>query len=86
MKPVSYDDFLKAANKALEWFDFATRQQKAASDRFMYVKCDYKLQRVKMDDILYIEGLKDYVKIFQEKSAKPILSLMSMKSMEAMLP
>lgn len=85
MKPVSYDDFLKAANKALEWFDFATRQQKAASDRFMYVKCDYKLQRVKMDDILYIEGLKDYVSIHME-NGEQIMSLMNMKKLEQYLP
>lgn len=85
MKPISYDDFLKAANKALEWFDFANRQQKAISDRFMYVRCDYKLQRVNMDEILFIVGEKDYVKIHME-NGEVIMSLMNMKKLEQYLP
>ena len=40
MKPISYDDFLKAANKALEWFAITQRQQATATDRFMFVKSD----------------------------------------------
>ena len=57
MKPISYDDFLKASNKALDWFSITQRQQATAQDRFMFVKSDYKLIRIALDDILYIEGL-----------------------------
>ena len=57
MKPISYDDFLKSADKALEWFTVARKQQAYATDRFMFVKSDYKLVRVNLDDILYVEGL-----------------------------
>ena len=55
-------------------------------DRFIYVKSEYKLVRVLYDDILYIEGLKDYVKIYLDNNQRPIHSLMNMKTMEDYLP
>ncbi len=85
LKPISYDDFLKAANKALNWFTMTTKQQTYAEDRFMFVKSDYKLIRVALDDILYIEGLKDYVRIYMEDGQK-LMSLMNMKKLEDYLP
>ena len=85
MKPISYDDFLKAANKALNSFSISQKQQIYAEDRFMFVKSDYKLVRVALDDILYIEGLKDYVRIYMEDGQK-IMSLMNMKKLEDYLP
>ncbi len=84
-KPISYDDFLKAANKALDWFSVFQRQQATALDRFMFVKSDYKLIRISLDDILYIEGLKDYVRIYLEDGTK-IMSLMNMKKLEDCMP
>ena len=85
MKPVSYEDFLKAANKALDWFCMTQKKQTYAADRFMYVKSDYKLVRVALDDILYVEGLKDYIRIYLENGQK-VMSLMNMKKMEDYLP
>ncbi len=85
VKPISYDDFLRAANKALDWFNVSVRQQVYAEDRFMFVKSDYKLVRVALDDILYIEGLKDYVRIYM-KDGQKIMSLMNMKKLEEYLP
>ena len=85
MKPVSYEDFLKASNKALDWFCITQKKQTYAADRFMYVKSDYKLVRVALDDILYIEGLKDYIRIYLADGQK-IMSLMNMKKMEDYLP
>ena len=85
MKPVSYEEFLKAANKALDWFCVSQKRQTYAADRFMYVKSDYKLVRVALDDILYIEGLKDYIRIYLTDGQK-IMSLMNMKKMEDYLP
>jgi DNA-binding LytR/AlgR family response regulator len=85
MKPISYDDFLKAADKALEWFSVTQKQDTYARDRFMFVKSDYKLVRIALDDILYIEGLKDYVRIFLQDGQK-IMSLMNMKKLEEYLP
>ncbi len=85
LKPISYNDFLKATDKALEWFSVAQRQDVYRRDRFMFVKSDYKLQRVCLDDILYVEGLKDYVR-FYLKNGEQVMSLMSMKKLEEYLP
>ena len=52
----------------------------------IFVKSEYKLLQIELRKILYIEGLKDYVKIFVEDEPRPVLSLMSMKSLEDMLP
>ncbi|MBQ9650444.1 MAG: response regulator transcription factor [Prevotella sp.] len=85
LKPVSYEDFLKSTDKALEWFSVIQRQDAYRRDRFMFVKTDYKLQRVNLNDILFIEGLKDYVR-FYLKNGERVMSLMSMKKLEEYLP
>jgi DNA-binding LytR/AlgR family response regulator len=85
LKPISYDDFLKSTDKALEWFSVTQKQEVYNHDRFMLVKTDYKLQRVGLDDILYIEGLKDYVR-FYLKGGEKVMSLMSMKKLDEYLP
>ena len=67
----------------------SARQQKytvSVNPTYIYVKSDYKLVQVELDKILYIEGLKDYIKIYTEDSLRPILSLVSMKTMEEKLP
>ena len=88
LKPISYDDFLQACNKALEYI---TSQQihttnKEKADRFIFVKSEYKLVRINLDDVLYIEGVKDYVKIYFANGDKPVMSLMNMKRIEESLP
>ncbi len=85
LKPISYDDFLKATDKALNNYAISCKQEVYQRDRFMFVKSDYKLQRIGLDDILYIEGLKDYVR-FYLKNGEKIMSLMSMKKLEEYLP
>ena len=85
LKPISYEDFLKSTDKALEWFSIIQRQDAYRRDRFMFVKTDYKLQRVNLDDILFIEGLKDYVR-FYLKDGEKVMSLMSMMKLEEYLP
>ena len=50
------------------------------------IKADYKIQRIDYNDILYIEGLKDYVKLYTESSSKPIVFHATMKSLEEKLP
>lgn len=85
LKPISYDDFLAAAKKALDWFSFVRKQEISARDRFIFVKSDYKLVRVSLDSILYIEGLKDYVRFYLDDGRK-IMSLMNLKKLEDFLP
>lgn len=86
LKPISYPDFLKAANKALQWYERMQAPVPAQEVESIFIKTEYKLVQVELRKILYIEGLKDYVKIFVEDEPHPILSLMSMKSLEEMLP
>ena len=89
LKPISYADFLDASNKALQWFQLVQQQgEPAAAEEIksIFVKSEYKLLQINLDDIRYIEGLKDYVKIYTEQSPHPILSLMNMKAIEQMLP
>lgn len=94
MKPISFDRFLKATNKAYEYYSLKNLKMKvtgkakepsAASD-FILVKADYKTIKVNLDDILYVEGLKDYIKIFTVGSEKPIITLNSLKRMQENLP
>lgn len=85
LKPISYQDFLKSTDKALDWFSVQKKQDAYLRDRFLFIKSDYKLLRLDLDDILYIEGLKDYVR-FYLTSGEKIMSLMSMKRLEDYLP
>lgn len=85
LKPISYDEFLKVSKRAYEWFAQAEKARNYAKDRFIFVKSDYKLVRIDLDDILFIEGLKDYVRIYTENGDK-IMSLMNMKTLEDFLP
>ena len=84
LKPISYTDFLQAANKAVRWFELLNQPHDEITS--IFVKSDYKLVQIELDNILYVEGLKDYVKIYEEGNQRPILSLMSMKAMEELLP
>jgi DNA-binding LytR/AlgR family response regulator len=90
LKPYSFERFLKAVNKAHEYMDLRDRalnqagSRDVASPNFLFVRADYKLYKINLHDILYIEGLKDYVKIYI--SDKPIVTQMSMKALEDKLP
>ncbi len=90
VKPISYSDFLSSSQKALDWFEMkmraeATPPQKEAIDS-IYVKSDYKLIRIDLSRLLYVEGLKDYVKFVVDGEPKPILSLMNLGRVEELLP
>lgn len=90
LKPISYPDFLASANKALRWYELLRKpvssEEKEESASIaerggmesIFVKSEYKLLQIELRKILYIEGLKDYVKIFVEDEPRPVLSLMSM--------
>ncbi|MBN2813309.1 MAG: response regulator transcription factor [Bacteroidales bacterium] len=86
LKPFDFDRFLKAVNKAGNLFQKTSRQPEYSPERqrFIFVKADYKLVKINVDDILYVEGLKDYIKIFTRQ--KLILTLMSMSAIEEKLP
>lgn len=91
LKPFSFEEFVVAAKKALNWFEIVNQKSIPYTDKErekvgIFVKSDYKYLHILYEDILYIEGLKDYVKIHTEDSLKPILSLMSLKQLEEDLP
>ena len=92
LKPISYADFLKSAKKALQWMEmFQNRHTNKyptdkAEPESIFIKTERKLVQIYLNKILYIEGLKDYVKIYIEGQANPVLSLMSMKIIEELLP
>lgn len=100
LKPISYADFLAAAEKALSWFELRARAQAAEGSaeqpadstptaetpRSIIVRSEHRLLQIDLDSILYIEGLKDYVKIHTGDSPRPVLSLMSLKTLEEQLP
>ena len=91
LKPISLDRFMKAVNKALEQAELSQHEHAAAVPTafndgldFFFVKADKKLMKVNFDDILYIEGLKDYVII--RLVAGRVITLQTMKSLEQRLP
>jgi DNA-binding LytR/AlgR family response regulator len=91
LKPFSFERFLKAVNKAQDFLALGNRtmtdtgkKEINPAEKFIFVKSDYKLVKIDLAGILYIEGLKDYIKIFSGE--KPVITLMSMKSIEEKLP
>jgi len=89
LKPFGYDEFLKAARKAEKLIRLEKAENKEeieANNEFLFLKSEYKIRRINFNEIKYIEGLKDYVKVYLQNEPKPILSLNSLKSLEAKLP
>ncbi len=91
LKPFSFEEFVAAAKKAYGWFEIVQQKsnpdiEKTRENVGIFVKSEYKYLHILYDDVLYIEGLKDYVKIYTQDSLKPILSLMSLKQLEEDLP
>jgi two-component system LytT family response regulator len=88
MKPVPFERFLKAVTKAYELYTLRNKvgqDKNNSSERFMLVKSGYQTVKILFDSITYIEGLKDYVKIYTE-GKKPVLSLLTMKGLAETLP
>ncbi|HOW10109.1 MAG TPA: LytTR family DNA-binding domain-containing protein [Bacteroidales bacterium] len=88
LKPFSYEEFLKAVRKAVRLIKLENKrpEQIDTNNEYLFLKSDYKIRRINFNDILYIEGLKDYVKVFTQKSDKPVISLVTLKLLESKLP
>jgi len=88
VKPVSLERFVKACYKAKEFFDlkhFAKESADPTNDYF-FVNVEYSLVKISLADIVFIEGLKDYIKIHLKSTAKPVITRMPMKTIEEQLP
>ncbi|QHT72061.1 response regulator transcription factor [Rhodocytophaga rosea] len=94
LKPFGYDEFLRAANKARSYAErfqqptipLALPAKEEPEEEYLFLKVEYQLVRVAFKDILYIEGLKDYVKVYVQGNKNPILTLTSLKALEEKLP
>lgn len=87
LKPLGYQDFLKAAEKATKLINYEKAPDEIASNQeFLFLKSEYKIRRINFNDILYIEGLKDYVRVYLRHEETPIMSLSSLKALEQKLP
>lgn len=89
LKPISYECFLESIEKAIQYFQTeipqntpSTKEECGDDEDIMFVKSEYKLIRVNKKEILFVEGLKDYIKIYTTTHPKPILTLTSMHTME----
>ncbi len=88
LKPITYSSFLKAANKVKNLIDLTANSQKESmrtTASHLFVKSDYKLIRIELDDIKYIESQHEYIKIHLINSI-PVLTQLSMKAIEEQLP
>jgi DNA-binding LytR/AlgR family response regulator len=87
LKPISYNDFLKSANKASVWFvkTQTDHAQVEANKEFLLIKSEHKIVRINFADIKYIEGMREYVR-FHLSNQKPVLTLLSLKKIEESLP
>jgi DNA-binding LytR/AlgR family response regulator len=88
VKPVELDRFIRACNKANEIFTLKNKSTTAPASTtdYFFINIDYRLLKVVYADIMWIEGLKDYVKIFLKSTDKPLIARMSLKALEDELP
>jgi two-component system, LytTR family, response regulator LytT len=87
LKPIDYDIFLKSANRAHEWFDLQKKKhiKIESNEVFLFIKADYKVLRINLSEIKYIEGMREYIRIHLV-GQKPIMTIVSMKKIEEYLP
>jgi two-component system, LytTR family, response regulator len=86
LKPYSFERFVKAVNKVMEQFSqrAAIKKEEEEISRYIFVKTEYRLEKVDTEDILYVEGMKDYLRIVC--SNKKIMTLQSFSKLEESLP
>lgn len=88
VKPVALERFVKACNKAWELYQLKTTSTAAVitAPDYFFVNVDYSLLKITFSDVMWIEGLKDYIKIHLKSSNKAVITRMGMKTMEEQLP
>jgi len=90
LKPINYARFLAAAEKAKKWFELTTSakedsEMEARRDT-IFIRVDGELKQISIDKILYISGLKNYVMFYLEDEKKPLVTHLTMKAVEDILP
>ena len=87
LKPIGYNEFLKAANKARNYFEtnFPYPGKEGSDREYLFVKSAYKIVRISLNDIIYIEGMREYVRIHLS-NGKSLMPLISLRVLEEQLP
>ena len=88
VKPVALERFIKAGSKALDIYriNHHLSVPKESVPEYFFINVDYKMLKVEFNDILWVEGFKDYLKMHLKSSSSPLVVRMSMKNMEEQLP
>ncbi len=88
VKPVSLERFIQACGKAWELHQLKANKNddKTEEEKYFFINVDYSMLKVDFKDIMYMEGLKDYIRIHLKNSTKPLVTRMTMKAMEEQLP
>ena len=84
LKPISFNRFLKSALKAQEYLGLRTSHEVSATQEFFFIKCNQKIEKIKMNDVLYIEGMSNYVIVHTLQ--RKYISYLTSKSIEEQLP
>jgi DNA-binding LytR/AlgR family response regulator len=84
LKPITYERFSKAVSKACDYYHLI-HMQEGINPEYIFVNADYRLVKIDLDKIQYVEGMKDYVKIFLSDIKNPVIPKLSLKAMEDML-
>ena len=86
LKPFGMQEFMRAANRLQERLSVPAAAPAAETDDTLFLKTDYRIVKVNIPDIRYVEAMSEYLKVWIEGEAKPIITLLSMKKMEERLP
>ena len=85
LKPIRYNKFLAAVDKAKQWYEREPSADDAKSTS-LFIRVDGELRNVTIDSITYVSGMKDYVMFYLDGESKPLITHLTMKAVEAMLP
>ena len=85
LKPIRYNKFLAAVEKAKQWYEREPSADDAKSTS-LFIRVDGELRNVTIDSITYVSGMKDYVMFYLDGESKPLITHLTMKAVEAMLP
>ena len=85
LKPIRYNKFLAAVEKAKQWYEREPSADDAKSTS-LFIRVDGELRNVTIDNITYVSGMKDYVMFYLDGESKPLITHLTMKAVEAMLP
>ena len=86
LKPIRYNKFLGAVEKAKKWFSTRNEDVGTRNDRTVFIRVDGEWRNIAIDQITYVNGMKDYVLFYLDDESKPLITHLTLKSVEDMLP